>query len=335
MTIESQRLLSSLVSTSEHPIVQEFSSYLERKDLSHNYKNNIFTIVRDFLGQSDYILTEQTIYEYLRCKNQKSLYFGYIKKYAEFLYKEKLIMDDFTYRRLTELKYKNKSPQRTHYIEKDNVEIDIKYKWKVRKEDWEYCYSQLSFEPQRLSLWLGFNFGLRCGEIISLKWPSINFKTGIIKIRESEPDAWDVKGFKPKTKSSIREIKMTPTQKRILESYKENWKKLNLTHNYVIYIPKGKSKGLPVTNGGTLWRWCKKVIVEIEVEGYSILKKLRPHVLRYSFASNIWRSSGVNGIFTLSKVLGHSDIKITQSYLVISEKELQKDILELQLLAGL
>ena len=56
-----------------------------------------------------------------------------------------------------------------------------------------------------------------------------------------------------------------------------------------------------------------------------IKKVLTFHVARHTFSTTICLDNGLP-IETLSKMLGHSDIKITQAYAKVSNRKIEEDV---------
>ncbi|MFW9897225.1 MAG: tyrosine-type recombinase/integrase, partial [Candidatus Thorarchaeota archaeon] len=304
---DDKRIIKDLTVYNEYLILKGNGESTRRQNLSYIKKflleHGEFSVknVYDFLHKKD---------ENGKKKNAKGAMYVYFKKYAKFLLKNKLIdkelFDDIEeYQR----QYKN---------------TRVRDKWKVPYDRWSECYGQLEYEVQRIAIWLGFNFMLRANEIINLQWKHINFndgKYGSIKITETED-------HKLKTSNSNRTLPMASHHRQILLDYKEKWDNLGLDHDYLVYIPTGEYKNLPISYKG-FYGWCQKVSIIIKVKGNDVKKILRPHVLRYSGASDLFMKHGINSLYTLSKMLGHNDIKTTQDYLVVTEKELHEEMLQL------
>jgi len=127
---------------------------------------------------------------------------------------------------------------------------------------------------------IAVNTGMRRGEILSLKWKNINFIKGYIEIEDSKSG----------------ESRKVPMNSIVFETLKRMDKK----HRYVFYNPK-----------------TKKNIVEIKrsfntARKKAGLKKVRFHDLRHTAATRMCEL-GVP-LKVVSKILGHSTIKMTERY---------------------
>ena len=81
---------------------------------------------------------------------------------------------------------------------------------------------------------IAFFTGMRFGEMAVLKWKNVDFKLGVIKVRETR-----VRGEegRPKTKGSVRDIK---TLKPVIEALQHQRKSVTLQSEYVFLNQKGK-----------------------------------------------------------------------------------------------
>jgi len=85
-----------------------------------------------------------------------------------------------------------------------------------------------------------------------------------------------------------------------------------------------KGRVLPVLSNQKLNSYLKE-IADIS----SIKKNLSMHIARHTFATTVTLSNGVP-IETVSKLLGHRDLKVTQVYAKILESKISNDMMELQ-----
>lgn len=141
--------------------------------------------------------------------------------------------------------------------------------------------------------------GLRSGEALALRWKDIdlnNHKCHISAtiVNPHLPSKAYVQET-PKTDSSIRTVPLTPKAKMIL-----NIMKHRATSEFVFGSKETKSKRLEYP---TLIRTIKRMCKESGVEYRGA------HVFRHTFATNCYYK-GVD-IKILSKLLGHSDVKVT------------------------
>jgi integrase len=124
------------------------------------------------------------------------------------------------------------------------------------------------------------NTGMRKGEILSLKWSNMDFKTGYILVEG--------------TKNG--EIRKVPMNKRLTETL-EGAKKVS-KGDYVF-----SENGKPYIDVKTGW-WT--VLENAKIEGF------RFHDLRHTFGSRL----GMKGvdIRSIQELMGHKDIKMTMRY---------------------
>jgi site-specific recombinase XerD len=67
-------------------------------------------------------------------------------------------------------------------------------------------------------------------------------------------------------------------------------------------------------------RWLRKLIGRLADQA-GIAKRIHPHTLRHSFATNLLRQE--KNLFLVSKALGHSNLSTTQIYLHLEDHELE------------
>lgn len=252
-----------------------------------------------------------------------------MRKFMFFL-KEKQIISSKTFKKISKLKMRNlKTP-------KALITPAKKKKWTILPERYQEVYDQLVTNSKTMVAWLGFNFGLRVGEICHLKISDIEFYDITSHIRGKlfiRPDLES--GWNPKTESSIRSLGITPTQEQILKHFIQKRNEFlarefpDCAHDYLIF---SKMDGYNVLEN-TVFRWLQEVTLDFEVNGQKFTKTLRPHVLRYSFATNCYFNT--RRIYEVSKLLGHSSIKQTEDYLALGEEELFNNMYDVMLQAGL
>ena len=148
--------------------------------------------------------------------------------------------------------------------------------------------------------------GLRVSEVTNLKWDQINFKLGDFLIKEG-------KGNKDRYAYISSDVIGQ------LEKWRERQRKdIGLT-DFVFTTCKG---------GKLLVRYIQQMIKRYSVKA-GIKKKISPHKLRHTFATEYYRHS--KDILRTSKLLGHNDIATTMIYthivdedLAYSQREFQK-----------
>ncbi|WP_207695255.1 hypothetical protein DOK67_0001199 [Enterococcus sp. DIV0212c] len=142
--------------------------------------------------------------------------------------------------------------------------------------------------------------GMRIGEISGLKWSDIDMEKDIIHVRRtiSRIPSPTINGKTeimidtPKTKSSLRVIPLAVN----LKEYLMSWKK-DTTSEYVVNC-RGSFTEPRIIN----YRF-KKNVVQAQIDDIHF------HTLRHTFATRCVEE-GID-IATLSKILGHSSIKMT------------------------
>lgn len=107
-------------------------------------------------------------------------------------------------------------------------------------------------------------------------------------------------------------IPLLPQAKAILEKYRDNPKCIN------------ENKVLPILSNQKMNAYLKEI-----ADVCGINKPLTFHIARHTFATTVTLSNGVP-IETVSKMLGHKSIKITQHYAKILDKKVSEDMLVLQ-----
>jgi site-specific recombinase XerD len=81
-----------------------------------------------------------------------------------------------------------------------------------------------------------------------------------------------------------------------------------------------ENKLLPVPLYGFLWKWIKRIAVAAGIN-----RNITWHMSRHTYATEICLTNGVP-IESLSKTLGHTDIKTTQRYAKVTNEKLSKDM---------
>ncbi len=107
-------------------------------------------------------------------------------------------------------------------------------------------------------------------------------------------------------------IPLLPQAKAIIEKYKDHPKCIN------------ENKVLPILSNQKMNAYLKEIADMCEIN-----KPLTFHIARHTFATTVTLSNGVP-IETVSKMLGHRSIKITQHYAKILDKKVSEDMIQLQ-----
>jgi integrase len=128
--------------------------------------------------------------------------------------------------------------------------------------------------------------GMRRGEILSLQWQDTDLKTGTIRLLKTK-------------NGKVRDIPMNQRLRQLLMTLPRH-----LHSAYVFCNQQGK----PYSNVTKAFRKA--------VQAAGIKRHIRFHDLRHTFASHLVMS-GVD-LFTVSQLLGHSDVAMTQRYAHLS-----------------
>lgn len=162
----------------------------------------------------------------------------------------------------------------------------------LSKEDIQKIINLNTNLKHRLIIKILYSSGLRLQELINLKRNDIDFDRNLIFVKSG-------KGKKDRFTLLSQEIKLD-----LLKYYSS----FNFKTDYVL---EGRNK-----------KYSKKSVQKIlESSGKKIGKKITPHMLRHSFATHLLES-GID-IRYIQKLLGHSDLKTTEIYTHVSNKNLQ------------
>ena len=137
---------------------------------------------------------------------------------------------------------------------------------------------------------LALTTGMRRGEIMGLQWQDLDFESGKLEIRRQ---AYYLNGkmqtSEPKTKTSVRTIKLPDAVLSVLKKLKEK------TDSRWMF-PSPKVDDVP-RNPNTLQKKIRKVLERADC------KRIRFHDLRHTFATTAL-ANGMD-IKTLSSIIGH------------------------------
>ena len=159
------------------------------------------------------------------------------------------------------------------------------------------------------------NTGVRRGELLGLKWCDVDFEEKIIRIERA---VTKVKGGiiidKPKTETSIRTI---PVSDKFL-IYLKQFQKSPET-----FVVGGKDTPLSISTYADCFKsFMEKMSSEI---GLPILS---PHELRHTYGTTL-REKGID-IYTIQKVMGHSDISVTAGIYVHNDIDVLRREMKLE-----
>ena len=206
-----------------------------------------------------------------------------------------------------DLCYKNPVKNITYQKVSDKVEKHVWTKEEAQIVE-EYCMNCF-----RLDIVIFLNTGIRRSELLGLKWSDIDFENNIMHIQRA---IVQTKGKvvidKPKSKTSDRYIPFS-------ERFAKYLIKFRTDNEYVLgingYMNPGtySSKYFP--------QFMKKLSEKTGVP------ELTPHELRHTYGT-IKREEGVD-IYTIQRVMGHSDISVTASIYVHNDIEVLRKQLKL------
>ena len=141
--------------------------------------------------------------------------------------------------------------------------------------------------------------GLRLSEACNLKWNDIDLNTGKLMVRQG-------KGAKD------RALWIGEQDLELLRTWRERQAKDvkgNPAHVFTTLA------GKPVSP-----RYVQKMVARLAAKA-GIEKKVHPHTLRHSFATDLYRET--SKIRLVQKALGHSDLSTTMIYTHIVDDELE------------
>jgi integrase len=137
------------------------------------------------------------------------------------------------------------------------------------------------------------NTGMRLGEILNLKWPNVDMRTGFIKVEFTKS-------------GKTRFVPMNETLRAMLSRPRKRGEE------YVFTNPDSKDRFKETKR--SFKTGCRKA----KIEG------LRFHDLRHTFASRLI-ANGVD-VGTVRKLLGHSTLLITQRYIHTDEQTMRQAV---------
>ena len=175
-------------------------------------------------------------------------------------------------------------------------------------------FRQYALEHQYYDLVILLDTGVRRSELLGLKWSDIDFQSLTIHVQRA---VTQTKGKviidKPKSKTSDRFIPISTATMEVLI-------KLKTESEYVI----ANKTSEPLTPNYYTNKFAK---IMKQISNDTGLPTLTPHELRHTFGS-LLREKNVD-IYTIQKVMGHSDISITSSVYVHNDIEVLRKQLKL------
>ncbi len=162
--------------------------------------------------------------------------------------------------------------------------------------------------PRKIGLLLGFQLGLRIGEICGLKWGDFDLSAGIVTIQRTVNRISCGDGHtkvvvqSPKTEKSNREIPLPKSLVRVLKQLSKNFS------SETWFLSGNEEKPVePRCYRKSIHGYLKKASVH----------QAHPHMLRHTFATTCLQAHC--DIKTLSELLGHTNAAITLKRYVHSD----------------
>jgi integrase len=222
------------------------------------------------------------------------------RSYLNFLADE---MDLLTLEQLTKILRKFKYPKRRGNNHSER-------KWSIPREEWTKYIKMAPHHIAKMGMWLGFQFGLRNGEIVHLRVNDISFENEEIIIRP-RPKTHNTVAWVPKH-NRTRTIPFVTKHAQVLERWINETRPKELGHYYLLWTPRNYNK----VSEKNFWNWVKKV-------------GANPHILRYSFATNLYEVT--KDIKLVSDLLGHANVSITSDYLQLGHKQTMRKAREVMI----
>lgn len=154
--------------------------------------------------------------------------------------------------------------------------------------------------PRKIGLLLGFQLGLRIGEICGLKWGDFDLSAGTVTIQRTVTRISCGNGHtkvvvqSPKTQNSHREIPIPKSLLRVLKKLSEDFS------SGTWFLSGNEEKPVePRCYRKSIHGYLKKACVH----------QAHPHALRHTFATTCLQAHC--DIKTLSELLGHADAAVT------------------------
>lgn len=172
----------------------------------------------------------------------------------------------------------------------------------LKQPNCRYPTGQRNYTILKLML----NTGLRLSEVVNLTWNDVNLISGKIMVRQG-------KGVKDRTLWINNEII------NLLTDWKERqFKILDKSVKPVFSTLSKNSKSI----GKKLLKRYVQEMVGRYTKKANIDKNITPHILRHSFATDLYRET--KDIRLVQKALGHADISTTMIYTHIVDDDLEQ-----------
>lgn len=202
-----------------------------------------------------------------------------------------------------------------------NPALGVKVKSKVvppkripySNDDADALFEYAAAHPKGLGVCIMLDLGLRCSEMLGLKWSDINFRSGFVSIQRASVN---VNGKAvvsvPKSVESCRTIPIPERLLSVLKSRRTGKKNTAFVECRADGNPRHPSE----YTRSTYDAFFRDEIADLGVP------RLSPHMLRHTCGTLLYEKSG--DIFAVSKFLGHSTVNVTTKYYVHSSPEVLK-----------
>ncbi len=199
-----------------------------------------------------------------------------------------------------------KTPARTvEFLDIEDVERLIKATYQEK--------SDLTRLRDRAILEMLFSTGLRISELVSLKRDSLNLKRGEFAVR----------GKGDKMRLVFLSSRAVEHLQRYLDAREDNSKALFIRHDAKESVEK-QIEPMSEKMSGLTARSIQRIIKKY-AKLAGIMKKITPHTLRHSFATDLLTNGA--DLRSVQELLGHSSISTTQIYTHLTNKRL-RDVYE-------
>jgi integrase len=178
-------------------------------------------------------------------------------------------------------------------------------------------------DPYQALLTLALSTGLRRGEILGLRWQDIDFEQGVLRVRQAmhriklhQPNSEGRKGEwqpeDPKSERSKRTVPLTPDVQSLLRQHRAQQAQGKLLFGQLykdqdLVFAKPTGEPMPADHVS------ERLEVRLRRVG---LPHIRFHDLRHTYAQTM-AYAGVP-LRTISDLLGHASLNITQRYLEVT-----------------
>ncbi len=156
----------------------------------------------------------------------------------------------------------------------------------------------------RAMLELLFSTGLRVSELCSLD-RDLDFKKGEFSVRGK--------------REKVRVVFVSPEAERSISAYLA--KRTDIDEAMFIQIPKNKKQDTKSGDMRLTPRSVERIVKHYAIKA-GISKKVTPHILRHTFATDLLGNGA--DLRAVQMLLGHSNIQTTQIYTHVTDKELKE-----------